>query len=90
MGVRPEHTQLCFEAGKESIEGTLKVNEMMGSELHLHVELADGSSVILRIPTLELTEQQRAGLTYGSKLRFTFPEKVVHLFDPKTEESLLF
>ena len=46
--------------------------------------------MILRIPTLDLTEQQRAGLTYGSRLRFTFPEKVTHLFDPKSEESLLF
>ena len=34
--------------------------------------------------------RQRAGLTYGSKLRFAFPEKVTHLFDPKSEESLLF
>ena len=89
LGVRPEHTQLCF-SGEQSIEGTLRVNEMMGSELHLHVDLADGTSVILRIPTLDLTEQQRQGLTYGSKLCFTFPEKVTHLFDPKTEESLLF
>ena len=89
LGVRPEHTMLCF-GGEESIEGTLRVNEMMGSELHLHVDLDDGSTVILRIPTLELTEQQRANLVYGSKLRFNFPEKVVQLFDPKTEESLLF
>ena len=89
LGVRPEHTQLTFTDG-ESIEGVLKVNEMMGSELHLHVELPDGTSAILRIPTLDLTEEQRSGLVYGSKLRFTFPERVAHLFDPETEESLLF
>ncbi|MBR3273949.1 MAG: sn-glycerol-3-phosphate ABC transporter ATP-binding protein UgpC [Clostridia bacterium] len=90
LGVRPEHTQLCFDGASGSIEGTLRVNEMMGSELHLHVDLADHSTVILRIPTLDLTEAQRAGLTYGSRLRFTFPEKVTQLFDPQTEESLLF
>jgi len=90
LGVRPEHAQLCFEAAPNAIEGTLLVNEMMGSELHLHVELGDKTHVILRIPTLELTEQQRASLVYGSKLRFTFPEKVTQLFDPQTEESLLF
>ena len=90
LGVRPEHTMLRFNGGEDSIEGTLRVNEMMGSELHLHVDLADGTSVILRIPTLDLTEEQRAGLTYGSRLSFAFPEKVVHLFDPQTEESLLF
>ena len=89
LGVRPEHTQLCFSDEPGSIAGTLRVNEMMGSELHLHVDLPDGASAILRIPTLDLTEQQRAGLTYGTKLRFTFPEKVTHLFDPQSEESLL-
>ncbi len=89
LGVRPEHAQLCFDGAPNAIEGTLQVNEMMGSELHLHVLLSDGTSVILRIPTLDLTEEQRAGLVYGCKLRFTFPEKVTHLFDPQTEESLL-
>ncbi len=90
LGIRPEHTQLVFDPAANTIEGTLRVNEMMGSELHLHVDLVDGTSVILRIPTLDLTEEQRRDLTYGSKLRFTFPEKVTHLFDPKSEESLLF
>ena len=90
LGIRPEHTQLVFDGRDGTIEGTLRVNEMMGSELHLHVNLNDGTQVILRIPTLDLTEEQRAGLTYGSKLWFTFPEKVTHLFDPETEESLLF
>ena len=90
LGVRPEHTQLRFDGGAGCIEGILRVNEMMGSELHLHVDLADNTSVILRIPTLDLTEQQRAGLTFGSKLWFTFPEKVVHLFDTLSGESLLY
>ena len=90
LGVRPEHAQLRIGGGANAIEGTLRVNEMMGSELHLHVDLNDDTRVILRIPTLDLTEEQRAGLTYGSKLWFTFPEKVTHLFDPETEESLLF
>ena len=89
LGVRPEHTQLVSGDAPNAIEGTLRVNEMMGSELHLHVDLKDGTSVILRIPTLDLTESQRANLVYGSRLRFTFPEKVVQLFDPKTEQSLL-
>ena len=90
LGVRPEHTQLVFDDTPNTIEGVLRVNEMMGSELHLHVDLKDNTSVILRIPTLELTEAQRAGLAYGTRLRFAFPERVTHLFDPKSEESLLF
>ena len=90
LGVRPEHTRLCFKGEADSIEGTLRVNEMMGSELHLHVELDDYASAILRIPTLELSVDQRAALKYGAKIRFSFPEQVCHLFDPGTEESLLF
>ena len=90
LGVRPEHTNVCFGKEANTITGTIAVNEMMGSELHLHVETADGSRVILRLPTIDLTSEQRAGLTSGNALSFTFASKVMHLFDPQTEESLLF
>jgi len=90
LGVRPEHTNVCFGKEENAITGTIAVNEMMGSELHLHVETADGSRVILRLPTIDLTNEQRAGLTSGNPLSFNFASKVMHLFDPQTEESLLF
>ncbi len=90
MGVRPEHTTVCFENAENTIKSTIAVNEMMGSELHLHVETEDGNRVILRIPTIDLTTEQRASLTSGNALSFSFASKVVHLFDPQTEESLLF
>ena len=38
----------------------------------------------------ELSDAQRANLVSGKKLYFTFASKVVHMFDPQTEESLLF
>ena len=63
---------------------------MMGSELHLHVVTAAGDNVILRLPTVDLDDATRRGLSYGNKLYFNFPAKVMHLFDPKTEESLLY
>ncbi len=90
LGVRPEHTTVRFDGSKDTIEGTITVNEMMGSELHLHVQTAKEGNVILRLPTMDLTDAQRASLAAGSKLAFTFPSKVVQLFDPKTEKSLLF
>ena len=90
LGVRPEHTTVCFGETKNAIESTILVNEMMGSELHLHVTTDGQNKIILRLPTIDLTEEQRASLTYGNKLYFTFASKVVHLFDPETEESLLF
>ncbi|MBE5796412.1 MAG: sn-glycerol-3-phosphate ABC transporter ATP-binding protein UgpC [Clostridiales bacterium] len=90
LGVRPEHTTVCFDKNEGAIESTILVNEMMGSELHLHVTTDGKNKIILRLPTIDLTDAQRASLVSGNKLYFTFASKVVHLFDPKTEESLLF
>ena len=90
LGVRPEHTTVCFDKTENAMESTILVNEMMGSELHLHVTTDGTNKIILRLPTIDLTEEQRASLVYGNKLYFTFASKVIHLFDPQTEESLLF
>ena len=90
MGVRPEHSTVRFADAENAIKSTIAVNEMMGSELHLHVVTENEDKVILRLPTIDLTEEQRASLSYGNTLYFNFASKVVHLFDPKTEESLLF
>ena len=90
LGVRPEHATVCLNTQPNAITGTIAVNEMMGSELHLHVRTADDNLVILRLPTIDLTNEQRANLMAGNLLSFTFTSKVVHLFDPQTEESLLF
>jgi multiple sugar transport system ATP-binding protein len=90
MGVRPEHTHLKFDDPANAIECTLAVNEMMGSELHLHALTESGQTIILRVPTMDLSDSRRSTLKAGNKLYFSFPSKVVHLFDPKTEESLLY
>ena len=90
LGVRPEHMSVKFEKDADAIEGTIVVNEMMGSELHLHVNVGLSKNVILRIPTIDLTPAQRAALEGGNKLYFSFASKVVQIFDPKTEKSLLF
>ena len=90
LGVRPEHTNVRFDDAANTIKGTIAVNEMMGSELHLHVQTEDERLVILRIPTIDLTAIQRESLKAGNTLSFCFTSKVMHLFDPQTEESLLF
>ena len=90
LGVRPEHTTALFENQENSIECTILVNEMMGSELHLHLKTKNDDNIILRLPTIDLTKEQRAQLTYGNKMYITFQPKVMHLFDPKTEENLIY
>ena len=89
LGVRPEHVALT-EAGAGAIATTVQVNEMMGSELHLHVTAADGQKLIVRTPTVDLTTEQRAELKAGHTLHITFPGKVMHFFDPETELNLIY
>ena len=89
LGVRPEHTSVLFDKAENAIECRIDVNEMMGSELHLHLSSAHDDKIIVRLPTVDLTNEQRQSLSYGNKLFITFPAKVMHLFDPATERSLI-
>ena len=89
LGVRPEHFVLS-EAGKpDAIACQILVNEMMGSELHLHVVVGDGEKLIVRIPTVSLTDEQRRSLVQGQTIYVTFEGKVMHFFDEATETNLL-
>ena len=90
LGVRPEHTTVRFDNPENAIESTITVNEMMGSELHLHVVTAAGDNVILRLPTVDLNDATRASLAAGNKLFFNFPGKVMHLFDNESTDNLVF
>ena len=90
LGVRPEHIVLRKEKAEDTIEATILVNEMMGSELHLHVMPEDGEQLILRVPTIQLTHEERESLVYGAKIYLSFESKVMHFFDPETEKNLLY
>ena len=89
LGVRPEHIQLAHAGDPCAIPATLEVNEMMGSELHLHVYTEDGTRLIVRVPTMDLSAAQRDSLHNGAKLNITFGGKAMHFFDPETEKNLL-
>ena len=90
LGVRPEHIVLADKPGEHAIPVTLEVNEMMGSELHLHVYTEDGTRLIVRIPTIDLNDEQREGMVRGAKLYITFEGKVMHFFDPEKETNLIY
>ena len=89
LGVRPEHFVLSNKDNPAAIPCKIVVNEMMGSELHIHVEEENGDRLIVRIPTITLEDDQRKALTYGSTIYVTFEGKVMHFFDPETETNLL-
>ncbi|MBO4837793.1 MAG: sn-glycerol-3-phosphate ABC transporter ATP-binding protein UgpC [Lachnospiraceae bacterium] len=89
LGIRPEHITLFFENAPGRIPCSLEVNEMMGSELHLHVTTEDGSRLIVRVPTLGLSAEQRTSLHQGAKLFLGFESKALHFFSKETENNLL-
>ena len=89
LGVRPEHVVLAKEKAPNAIECTVEVNEMMGSEVHLHVVTNDKEKLIVRVPTINLTLAERNSLVYGAKIYITFEGKVMHFFDQETQKNLL-
>ena len=88
VGIRPEHIHFAPEGGAHTITATVDVSEMMGSEIYLHVS-TNGKDVVLRVPTTDLPAEYRAGIPYGTEVKFTFPADLIHLFDPETELNLL-
>ena len=89
LGVRPEHIDLVKEASESTINGSILVNEMMGSELHLHVDV-EGNKLVARTPTLELTHEERHAMKHGHQVHLSFPAEVMYFFDPETERNLIY
>ncbi|MDD6160079.1 MAG: sn-glycerol-3-phosphate ABC transporter ATP-binding protein UgpC [Oscillospiraceae bacterium] len=87
LGCRPEH-MVIKEAGEDTMEATVDVSEMMGSEIHLHLSCG-GKDVVVRVPTTELDADQRGGMSFGTKVNLAIPSDLVHLFDPETEKNLI-
>ena len=89
LGVRPEHVTLTTKENPAAIPCTIQVNEMMGSELHLHVTEENGDKLIVRIPTITLDDEQRREMVYGKTIYVTFEGKVMHFFDTNGDRNLL-
>ena len=85
LGVRPPHIALA-KGGANAIKATVDVSEMMGSEVHLHVN-ANGKDVVIIVPTMDLGG---ASYSYGSALEFTFGGDVCHVFNKETTANLEF
>ena len=70
LGVRPDH----MVVGKDGIEGSVDVSELMGSAAHLHMTV-NGRDVIVVIPTND------GYVDYvGQNLKLGFTGNLVHLF----------
>ena len=80
VGIRPVHLAIAAQG----LPATIDVSEMMGSEMHLHLNV-EGQDVIAIIPTAGLSLD---AVRSGSQTHFDFDPSLMHLFDPETEKNL--
>ena len=59
--------------------------------LDVHVITEDGTRWIVRVPTIDLNQEQRDHLDQPeADLYITFEGKAMHFFDPETEKNLIY
>jgi len=88
LGVRPEHMALMGD-GEQMLHGTVDVSEMMGSAIHLHVNVM-GRDAIIIVQTMDMDGHTLAGFTMGQDIAFTFGGNVAHVFHKETGKNLEF
>ena len=79
-GIRPQH----ISVGAGDLVATIEVNEMMGSEVHLHAR-SDADEVVMVIPTVDL----KVDVSAGAKVNFTTQPRLIQLFDKATSNNLI-
>ena len=81
IGVRPVHMNL----GHSGIAAEIDVSELMGSEMHLHLN-AGGKDIVAVVPTANEDFNTFARHTV---VNLTFDPRLVHIFDPESEKNLI-
>ncbi|MGH9014148.1 MAG: ABC transporter ATP-binding protein [Acidimicrobiia bacterium] len=79
VGVRAEHLELAADG---PIAVTVSVVESLGHERHVFCRLADGQPVIVRQPASAPPPAEQA------RMKLTFDDAHLHLFDPATERRV--
>ena len=83
LGIRPEHLVL----DNNGIEAKIEVNELMGSSVHLHVNIA-GRDTIVIVNTMDMTGAEVAALSAGSMVKIGFTGNNCHVFNKETGINL--
>jgi multiple sugar transport system ATP-binding protein len=89
LGIRPEHFTISEKKETYNVETKVTVNEMMGSELYVHCNMTDNRDIIVRTPTIGLSDKIRLAIKDMGNLYLSFVPEVMHLFDKESEASLL-
>ena len=82
LGIRPVHIHLA----DSGIEAKIDVTELMGSELHLHLDSA-GKDVVAVVPTTEI-DVDSVHNSHDKVVHYTFKPELMHIFNKDTEKSL--
>jgi len=81
LGIRPVHISLA----DKGIEAKIDVSELMGSELHLHLD-SNGKDVVVVVSTTDIDVDK---LHCSHEIvHYTFKPELMHIFDKKTENNL--
>ena len=88
IGIRPDHIVLADDGEAAAVEATVDVTELMGSTIHMHVNI-EGKDAIVILPTIDLTTEQKNSFKFGSKVKVAFGGNVVHLFNKETTMNLI-
>ena len=81
VGIRPVHINLA----DKGFTGKIEVSEMMGSEVHLHINVS-GDDIVAVLPTAKLDLNT---VSIGKQITFLFDSSLCHIFDNETETNLI-
>lgn len=80
---------MLLENGEHGVHGKVEVSEMMGSAVHLHVDI-NGQDSIIVAQTSGMDGAQYIPPESGTSISFIFGGNVVHLFSKKDGHNLEF
>lgn len=87
LGIRPEHIS-TVPAETGVFNGVVSFSEMMGSSVHLHVNM-NGKDVVIIKPLADFNDAQNSVYKSGVPLTFSLNGSVSHLFHKETEKNLI-
>ena len=89
VGVRPEHIEVCNSDAPNALTGLIKVVELMGSSMHVHVEVPFAKDIVIVVSTTNLTQEELDKIAIGNEIHFNWRSKLVHLFSEETQINLI-
>lgn len=90
LGIRPEHIELCYSDSPNALTGIIKVVELMGSSMHVHIETAfSEKNIVIVVPTTNLSQEEIDKISIGNQIYFNWKPRLVHLFSAESHMNLI-